>query len=579
MSDESTPPSARERLARKRAAKAPLPARKLWAFRIIAAVVLPLLFLAVLEGGLRLVGAGWPTSFLVLDADGKYLRNNPKFSWLYFAREIARQPQEIRIDAVKQPGAIRVFVLGESAAMGDPNPTFGICRMIEAMLEHDYPGQRFEVVNTGVTAINSHVVRTIAAECAKHEPDLYVAYIGNNEVLGPFGPGAVLTPAMESLAAIRLQTALKRTKLGQVIGEIARRAASGEKKVWLGLELFAKNQLSARDPGVERVRRQFRANMESIASIAKGAGAPIIFCTVAVNLENCAPFASLHEGKVDIAAFDQAMAAGADVAGRDWAKAEVAFRRAVELSPNHAAALYWLGRATMALGKVDEGAELLAMARDEDALRFRTERPLNAITREVAKAAGAPLVDLEAICAAASNGAPGFDLFYEHVHMNFRGNFVMAEAAMPAIRAELAKIRSDLPAPVSPGMTEEDMRRRIAFTPMAESGTVQEGAGPHRAPALHLTERPRRSGVAAARAGARPADARRRRAGTHPCRRRVVRGKGALGLAAAHLAERAPLPPRTIRRRRGAAREADRRNAAVCPRSLQLRRAAQRPRP
>ena len=38
-----------------------------------------------------------------------------------------------------------------------------------------------------MTAINSHAVLPIARECARHEGDLWIVYMGNNEMIGPFG--------------------------------------------------------------------------------------------------------------------------------------------------------------------------------------------------------------------------------------------------------------------------------------------------------------------------------------------------------------------------------------------------------
>ena len=40
----------------------------------------------------------------------------------------------------------------ESAAFGDPQPEFGLCRVLEALLEGRYPEQHFEVINTAMTA-------------------------------------------------------------------------------------------------------------------------------------------------------------------------------------------------------------------------------------------------------------------------------------------------------------------------------------------------------------------------------------------------------------------------------------------
>jgi hypothetical protein len=62
------------------------------------------------------------------------------------------------------------------------------------MLHDKYPGLTFEVHTAAMVAINSHAIREIAADCAEHDPDLFILYMGNNEVVGPFGPGTCLPP-------------------------------------------------------------------------------------------------------------------------------------------------------------------------------------------------------------------------------------------------------------------------------------------------------------------------------------------------------------------------------------------------
>jgi lysophospholipase L1-like esterase len=86
----------------------------------------------------------------------------------------------------KAAGTYRVVILGESAAEGTPNPSFGLGRMLEAMLRLEFPERRFEVINAAMTAINSHVIWLIAQDCRQLKPDLVVVYMGNNEVIGSF---------------------------------------------------------------------------------------------------------------------------------------------------------------------------------------------------------------------------------------------------------------------------------------------------------------------------------------------------------------------------------------------------------
>lgn len=58
------------------------------------------------------------------------------------------------------------------------------------MLRDQYPGVDFDVINAAITAINSHVVLPIARGCSRLESDLFVIYLGNNEVFGVIKVGA-----------------------------------------------------------------------------------------------------------------------------------------------------------------------------------------------------------------------------------------------------------------------------------------------------------------------------------------------------------------------------------------------------
>ena len=61
-----------------------------------------------------------------------------------------------------------------------------------------------------MTAINSHVILPIARECARRDGDLWIIYMGNNEMVGPFGAGTVFGFARTgSMALVRAELALK----------------------------------------------------------------------------------------------------------------------------------------------------------------------------------------------------------------------------------------------------------------------------------------------------------------------------------------------------------------------------------
>jgi hypothetical protein len=109
--------------------------------------------------------------------------------------------------------------------------------MLEALLGLRYPGTRFEAVNVAMTGINSHVVREIAHDCAAAQGDLWVVYMGNNEVVGPFGAGTVFGPQAPPRAAVRAGLALKSTRLGQCLeAAVARlRPPPADRSEWGGM--------------------------------------------------------------------------------------------------------------------------------------------------------------------------------------------------------------------------------------------------------------------------------------------------------------------------------------------------------
>src|ERR1700761_7723722 len=134
--------------------------RRIWAFRGIA-ILLPLLFLAGVEGILRLCGYGRDTHLFVrYPDDPRYWVMNKYASERYFSDTVNETRGTIEPFAVEKPEhTFRVFVLGESTTAGYPyfhNGAFH--RWLKFRLMHDHPDWHFEIVNCSLTAVNSYTV-------------------------------------------------------------------------------------------------------------------------------------------------------------------------------------------------------------------------------------------------------------------------------------------------------------------------------------------------------------------------------------------------------------------------------------
>jgi tetratricopeptide (TPR) repeat protein len=412
----------------------PNPGRQ-WLFRLLAIALLPIVTFGVLEIGLRIGGYGYPTGFFKTShiGDRDYLVNNEEYGFRFFPAELSRFSGPIRIEADKPPDTFRIFILGESAAMGDPEPSFGASRYLEVLLRERFPQQKFEVVNVAITAINSHVILPIARDCARHQGDLWIIYMGNNEMVGPFGAATVFGAQAPPLALVRLSLAVQRTRTGQLLMALARklRGKAASASSWGGMEMFIGNQLPPDSPRKQTVYRNFQHNLRDILRAGLDSGAKVILNTVAVNLKDCPPFASLSNSNrppSQRAAFEQLYAdASAASAQSNQVAAVPLFEQAAKVDPSYAELQYRWGLSLLAQTNLSAAREHLQEACDTDALPFRTDSTINGLIREEAgRYAGPNLVLLDAAAILPTNQAAavcGRETFYEHVHFNFAGNY------------------------------------------------------------------------------------------------------------------------------------------------------------
>jgi tetratricopeptide (TPR) repeat protein len=329
------------------------------------ALLTPLFLIVILELCLRLANYGYPTTFFIRQriGDQEFYVPNERFGYRFFPPTIARTPFALRIPVKKPANTYRIFIFGESAAQGDPDPTFGVGRYLQTLLRQRYPGHNFEVVCVAMTAINSHAILPIARECTALDCDLWIVYMGNNEMVGPYGAATIFGPKAPPLPLVRASVALKGTKVGQLIARVlgSFRKDSTPQKTWGGLNMFKENPLRHNDPARLRANKNFAGNLESILRAGHATHIPILLSTVACNLSDCPPFASLHRPNLDAqqqAAWDQQFNAAVESqqAGA-LATARAGFAKASEIDPEYAELQYRMGQCDLGLATVAAPAE------------------------------------------------------------------------------------------------------------------------------------------------------------------------------------------------------------------------------
>ena len=139
------------------------------------------------------------------------------------------------------------------------------------------------------------------------------------------------------------------------------------------------------------------------------------------------------------------------------------FKAAAQLDEGSAESQFRLGRCLLAAGDASGARHALIAARDLDTLRFRCDSRLNDLTRKAASGRAArtnsPGRRGRDFGGGGAGQVPGWDLFYEHVHLTFHGNWLLA-------RALAEQIEKLLPQDASPAAwpSEADCARRLGRT-------------------------------------------------------------------------------------------------------------------
>ena len=391
----------------------PLLSRRKRLVFLVITLLSPIIFLAMVELGLRIARYGGDTSLFESPEklQGRYLVPGRRVGARYFPR--AKSPPTPPVDEflVRKPAhGMRIVVMGESAAAGFPFPAnAAFSNVVRNALQDVLPNDTVEVVNLGIAATNSYALVDLVPEVVAQHPDAVLVYAGHNEYYGALGAGSTETlgafPAFVR-TYLRLQH-LKTFLLLRNLMAASLAAAHGESQSAMPDPHPSRMETVVRDQRItlggrvyERGKRQFESNLLVALGEFRRAGVPVFIGSTPSNLRDQRPFGTL-ESPPD-------------------ASAAVAFDAA---------------RATLARGDVPAARNLFARARDLDLVRFRAPGEFSEIIRRVALETGAHYVPCEeAFSAAAPDGIPGKELFLEHVHPNAGGHLLLGQTYFDALR-------------------------------------------------------------------------------------------------------------------------------------------------
>lgn len=384
-----------------------------------AAALLPFALLFTAEMVLRLTGIDEEAQrpFRPIGSDSSYLAFNPSYTSRYFTSFVPAVAFNPFLRA-KEPGSFRVIVLGGSSTAGFPYSFYYAfpARLMER-LERYALGQRIEVINLGMTAVNSYTLWDLKDAVVEQQPDVVVIYAGHNEYYGAFGTGSSEYGLGTWMWPKRLLLSLKsfvlfRLMEGLIVGKPAA-DSNGQDSRTMMARVVRNARITMGGSVFNAGLRQFRSNIGEVLATFRDASIPVFIGTLASNLKDQPPLG-------------------------DNPRAMEAYRR---------------GTAQLASGDTSAAAISFSAARDWDEIRFRAPDTLNEIIRTLGTAYGATVIDIASYLAQHSpDKITGESLFDDHLHPNSTGYDLIAEAFFKAIsrdstlfRNELAESMSNLP--------------------------------------------------------------------------------------------------------------------------------------
>jgi len=418
-----------------RVAQPPLTLRK----KTLFSLLVMLLFFVLAEVTLWAVGvstliartdpsAGFSGLLKVFEPDGDVLRTR--------AVAVGKTFNAQTFLADKPPNGLRLFSVGGSSAYGFPwgaNSAFST--VLGEALAKSHPELQVESINAGGISYGLHRASIVAEEALEYEPDILIIYSGHNEFIEPTffeaekRRGSGRASAEHLLAHSRVYS-LAHSAIARLDNRSRRTAIDATK-----VSLSSPKDFSEQEK--QKVVFEFRERLESLIQLAQAAGSRVVVTTVPCNLRDWIPNASTAASMSDHTRrlWSQAIRAGREaLAENAYDLAVDHFHNALQLSPNHAEALYLLGQAYEGQHRWSDAREYYRQACDADASPNRRLSAINDAILEIGRLNGALVVDLDHVFQENSDqGLVGFNLIEDFVHPTREGHQLIAWHLLDAI--------------------------------------------------------------------------------------------------------------------------------------------------
>lgn len=425
-------------------------------FKIIA-IFLPLLLLAMLEIVLRIFHVGYSSRLFIQDKNNDSLvHNNLQISRLFFNSWDAAPNAYVQyFERMKPENTFRIFVLGESSALGFPyNHRGSFPLMLQYMLDKTYTEKEVEIINLAVTAVNSYALLAFAGEIIKMQPDAILIYTGHNEYYGALGAGSLQKFGFNrGFAKLIIQA--KKLRIVQIAFELTGKLRnlftqeSSRNDSGLMIKMAGNQEIDYNGSTYKKGLQQFENNMREVLQVFNAHQLPVYFSDLVSNARGQKPFISKPGMTTDSAMLMKFFRQGYSAFDNDSLDTAYEFLIAADkIDSTFSLNNFILGEILYEKGNFTDASRYFNKAREFDLLRFRAPEDINRIIRRLSdQFANVYFVESrEMFLQAAPNRILGNELFTDHLHPNLDGNFLLAKSFYNALISyeAIGKTREDI---------------------------------------------------------------------------------------------------------------------------------------
>ena len=332
----------------------------------------------------------------------------------------------------KSPGTFRIFCLGGSTTAGFPfDYQVPFPQQLKYLLSETYPDHQFEVINLGLTAINSFSVLDILEDIIDKEPDLIIIYMGHNEFYGAYGSASTISIGQNGYI-IRFYLKLQRLRITQflkrIIYLIKPSNSSLKKNETLMEKIVGEKNVYYKSDRYLSTLRNFDHNLNLILSNCLKKDIPVILSNLVSNVKDLPPFDSNEEVGINKESHDTLLKKGDNyLLSKQYQKALEIYSKVFGFDSSSAKIWYRLGHSYLGLKDSLQGLNFLYGAKDRDAIRFRATEEFNKLIQYTAIRRSIPIVNIKELFQQNSpQRIPGNNLFCDHLHPDPRGYYLMA---------------------------------------------------------------------------------------------------------------------------------------------------------